>query len=346
MSHFTVLVIGDDPEKQLAPFQENNMGDCPEEYLVFDDREDEMMAAYMTGSCEQILLSDGTQLSPYDDRFHVNMNNSWRTDYVYPDDSTKVMVPFKAVYETFEDYASSWEGYSERDPKTGRYGYWNNPNCKWDWYQLGGRWNGFFRLRIGRDGVAGPGSWANEYHSPDADHADQAMKGDIDFEGMRFDAKRAAEAEWDTLVSWYGEIPRIELEWDEFLKMDYLGSIEEKRAAYWNQPSLLFWKKRAAQLRDDAELQSKYSKSEISTILWAELSTYQCTKEEYIAKAGASAIQTFAFVKDGQWIERGNMGWWGMISNEEDMGEWQRRFSEMLDTLPDDTLLSVYDCHI
>ena len=31
--HFTVMVVGDDIEQQLAPFQENNMGDCPEEYL-------------------------------------------------------------------------------------------------------------------------------------------------------------------------------------------------------------------------------------------------------------------------------------------------------------------------
>lgn len=32
MSHFTVAVITDSPdnlEKLLAPFQENNMGDCP-----------------------------------------------------------------------------------------------------------------------------------------------------------------------------------------------------------------------------------------------------------------------------------------------------------------------------
>lgn len=37
MSHFTVMVIGENPEKQLAPYQENNMGNCPEEYLSFVD---------------------------------------------------------------------------------------------------------------------------------------------------------------------------------------------------------------------------------------------------------------------------------------------------------------------
>lgn len=32
MSHFCVLVVGEDVKKQLAPYQENNMGDCPGEF--------------------------------------------------------------------------------------------------------------------------------------------------------------------------------------------------------------------------------------------------------------------------------------------------------------------------
>jgi len=39
MSHFTVLVIGKDVEEKLAPFQENNMDDCPKEYLKFKIRD-------------------------------------------------------------------------------------------------------------------------------------------------------------------------------------------------------------------------------------------------------------------------------------------------------------------
>ena len=33
--HFAVLVIGDDVEKKLAPYQQNNMDDCPKEYLKY-----------------------------------------------------------------------------------------------------------------------------------------------------------------------------------------------------------------------------------------------------------------------------------------------------------------------
>ena len=35
------------------------------------------------------------------------------------------------------------------DEETGRRGYWENPNARWDWYEIGGRWGGKLRLRDG-----------------------------------------------------------------------------------------------------------------------------------------------------------------------------------------------------
>ena len=46
MSHFTVMVIGNNVVDQLAPFQENNMGDCPVEYLEFEDYTEEVTDAW------------------------------------------------------------------------------------------------------------------------------------------------------------------------------------------------------------------------------------------------------------------------------------------------------------
>ena len=45
MSHFTVLVVtetADQLEAALAPFQENNMGDCPREFLQFFSTQEEV----------------------------------------------------------------------------------------------------------------------------------------------------------------------------------------------------------------------------------------------------------------------------------------------------------------
>jgi hypothetical protein len=79
---------------------------------------------------------------------------------------------------------------------------------------------------------------------------------------------------------------------------------------------------------------------------WWDLDDFQCSRGEYIDRARANAIRTFAVVKDSQWFERGSMGWWGCVSDEKDEGEWSKQFSGLVDSLPDDTLLTVVDCHI
>lgn len=62
--------------------------------------------------------------------------------------------------------------------------------------------------------------------------------------------------------------------------------------------------------------------------------------------ANLSEIRTFAILKNGEWYERGEMGWWGAVSNEKDEQAWDQEFTKLLMGLPEDTLLSVYDCHI
>lgn len=48
-----------------------------------------------------------------------------------------VEVPYKELYATLKDYAE--DGY-DFDEEKQEYGYWENPNVKWDWWQFGGRY--------------------------------------------------------------------------------------------------------------------------------------------------------------------------------------------------------------
>lgn len=74
----------------------------------------------------------------------------------------------------------------ERDPETGGYGYWRNPNTKWDWWSIGGRWHGMLQ------------------HRPDADVPD-ALEGrcnqcrvkDLDLQRMLEDARQERAEGWD-----------------------------------------------------------------------------------------------------------------------------------------------------
>ena len=50
----------------------------------------------------------------------------------------------RAEYATFEDFASEYHGHV-LDPKTRRFGSFHNPDAKWDFWSVGGRWTGYFR---------------------------------------------------------------------------------------------------------------------------------------------------------------------------------------------------------
>ncbi|GJM78137.1 hypothetical protein HMSSN139_06330 [Paenibacillus sp. HMSSN-139] len=84
MSHFTVAVITeslDKVEDLLAPYQENNMGDCPKEYLEFHDVEEEYRKIYENESLERIQLEDGRIVSPYDKVFRKS-NSKWQCNRI------------------------------------------------------------------------------------------------------------------------------------------------------------------------------------------------------------------------------------------------------------------------
>lgn len=68
------------------------------------------------------------------------------------------------------------------------------------------------------------------------------------------------------------------------------------------------------------------------------------TRENYLDRC--VSISTFAIIKDGKWYEKGEMSWWCVVNNEKETKDWNKEFTQLLKDIPDETLLSVYDCHI
>ena len=70
--------------------------------------------------------------------------------------------------------------------------------------------------------------------------------------------------------------------------------------------------------------------------------------EVKMSKVDIDKIDTpYAFVTtDGEWVERGEMGWFGISSNEMNEDEWDAKFREYLKTLDKDIILTLVDCHI
>lgn len=55
----------------------------------------------------------------------------------------------------------------------------------------------------------------------------------------------------------------------------------------------------------------------------------------------------FCFIDlDGNWHKRANMGWWGMTSDDKEEDTWENEFREYLNSVPEDTVLTVIDFHI
>ncbi|MDY7989850.1 hypothetical protein UY286_04985 [Paenibacillus polymyxa] len=153
MSHFTVAIITetlDNLEKLLAPYQENNMGDCPKQYLAFHNVEDEYRRVYENESAEHIQLENGRVVSPYDEVFRKVTASGSVIGYEVPAHLKRVQVPHKQKYSSFDDFMIQYEGFSSCDEETGKWGYWENPNAKWDWWATGGRWSDSLLLKSGK----------------------------------------------------------------------------------------------------------------------------------------------------------------------------------------------------
>lgn len=312
-------------------------------------------------------------------------------------------IPLKEFYpDGFESFIKDWAGH-EKDPETGKYGYWENPNAKWDWYQLGGRWSGMFKMKkiilindapLSRnifgftpsetenlirlyqnnpdkfndtvskygnksesikegiksivdehdyiDGVKAKSGYG--VRESEEGHADQALLKNIDFNAMIKEAEEKASWKYNVVKKVFGGgVPKIGISWDTFLDSeDYKEwDIDKKRKAYHGQEALIALSK----IKENPQF-STLSKEEKDLISWLDLSGYQEDHDTYVKKAGESAFSTFAVIKDGEWYEKGNMGWWGFVSDEKEKGKWDYEFYKLVKELPEETLLSVYDCHI
>ena len=69
------------------------------------------------------------------------------------------------------------------------------------------------------------------------------------------------------------------------------------------------------------------------------------TKEQYV---NDTPIYTapFAVLHEGEWIEKGNMGWFGMSDDKYSDDEWGKKFQEFFKTLDPESEITIVDCHI
>lgn len=143
MSHFSVIVLGDNVKEQLQPYHEYECTGIEDQYVVDVDRTDEAKADY--------------------EKYGSN-------------------------FDSFEQYVEYEYGTAVVD---GRVLIKTNPNAKWDWWVVGGRWSGW----LGKD---------------------EGVRSDFDFEQLRNKAALEASADYQRLRPKEIEPPSIGwVEWRE-----------------------------------------------------------------------------------------------------------------------------------
>lgn len=297
MSHFTVTVripasvdatgLEDALEKLLAPYQENNMGDCPQEYLKFHDAEEPELEAGETR--EQVMAADGYKQ--------------------HPDDPN-------------------------------RWGYWENPNRKWDWYSLGGRWNGSLPIREGVQAIRGRagtmGSLETDPRKSDACRIDEIDRDLLAVESR--DSIDRAYTSWRTYrAGLLGETPAL-TGYESFdkrssaLSLGMIECISESEAT----------EERIAGRRVHRWAHQNNGPKMVDIINDIDEATFRETFREHFY-----SIRTYAYLDATGWHEPGKMGWFGMSgATPETRKEHARSFMDWLNSGDQRDWIAVVDCHI
>ena len=219
-------------------------------------------------------------------------------------------------YESFEKYMEDYCGYQEINPASGKYERLTNPNAKWDWWVVGGRYSDRLLMKRGSAGSIG-------------------LKSEIDWQAMtarKVDNFRAQAA--------------------DFQKAFDAVSTEAAQAAINERLQTWFARSEIAQslTGGDVSVAAKCSAAENALIReygLIEFSEWACVLGDFdkeLEKAKSQAL-SFAFVDPaGSWCERGSMGWWAMVSNKQE--DYPKKFWAFINDLQEDQKLYMVDCHI
>jgi hypothetical protein len=220
---------------------------------------------------------------------------------------------------------------------------------------IGGNWTGFFKLKEGRKGVLGkPGVFRKAI--TDESWADQAHKDDIDFDQMRNEAEKRAIKNYDAVQEAIRDTPpneSLELMTALYVKdrkqielaLRFLDEISYTPSTEWFGLVTTHYRwgrtqlEEALKMYEDQPRVKKFREFAMSEKgrkmdFFGSVDDFNIPREQYVQNARNGAVATLAVVKDGKWHERG----------EKDRETWHSIFSELLNELPGDELLTVVDC--
>ena len=300
MSHFLTMVVTNDGsedsiKRALQPYHEYECTDVDDEYVVELDKTDKVRKSW--DLCDE-----------------------------------------KQRYGDIQTYGKKYYGYQSRDDPSKnpsiRFIRKTNPNAKWDWWTIGGRWENQLKdMRSDR--------WCNSM-----------QKENIDFDFMRqkkLNNRRKTVADvFDEVRSGgnytYDEV--IQMHRRYRLEVDRLYEIHSNRRESSEDIPSKFW------------VWIKYSKdpdcawlSAASQVLKPVIGIMSPIPDRVnnIPKwiDNTQPLEFWAALINGQWIEKREMGWFGASFGEKDDIEWMAKdIPAIIDMVDDGQWITMVDCHI
>ena len=365
MSHFSVLVTGDDVDAAMAPFHEFECMGRDDQYVRDMDVTAENLAEYRDGTVACLVDGEGHAVLKFDDRFFRDPT---------PEENEKLgHCPGSGCVDGMVFRSQDWgdgrryrtkvhftpDGWTEEDrPISNLYSFrqylendeWPmvSPETKLD---IGDE-HKYRYCRLTADGEVMqlvrrtnpnakwdwfvPGGRFDGLLLKDGSTQASARAGDVDWETLRRTAAEEAAALYDSvrhsLEKAHGTAVTDDFcgyrPWSEFqakVDVDDLA-FTEAREQYMAQ-----WQVQAAM----SAVPEVYN-----------LDAFLGGRDAYVRAAEDRAGVTFAILDKGEWKERGHMGWFGCATGASDRVAWDAEFRKFVETLDPDTRITIVDCHI
>lgn len=305
---------------------------------------------------------------------------------VLPEGYERKVVPATKLY-SFRTYLTEYYGYevvAEGDSAPSNHSYvildnkkrvvavmeCNNPNAKWDWYQVGGRWGrslrinntanllDFYPKQEGYISNPQPIASLTDSHevlingefvkAGDVKIGDRIRGGDgkeyevsaitpfgVDSaEKCRIDIERMKAEPMVRASRFYTKVRKvIDPHLDTYRPLSYFEDYEGKISP---------------------EHRKEYNEQPLVKGLYEafgdeahfiNINRFLVSKEEYLKDYEQDWLP-FAVVKDGKWYQKGQMGWWATVTDEMKSTDWESIVLRILEETPATETITVVDCHI
>lgn len=286
--HYTVLVVGDNVDHQMNKFSH-------------DEPEYQQFVPYTQEDFDTFLKSKSYE------KAQKEVNEQY-AQYV-KEQKEQNLTPTSLL----NFWAEYWYG-AEKYPGSEYYGHVKNPHAKYDWYEVGGRWSGFFSLKVNATGLKG-GQYFEGNLKTVSGNADIVQLKDWDIEKLRETNKQEASILYQkahTVIN--GRVVPLWPKFD-FSNMDNYEK-QSKQADEFHKNEVI--------------VELKQNNFAIDDIIYVD---FNLSAEEFIKEASLKAGTTYALLIDGVWYDKN--------STE----NYEKLFWDKLNELSPETTLTIVDYH-